>query len=79
MPMYNLIEYCNNYLKTPESLWKYYRDEPALNNDGAIITFDENNDNEFKEKITVKTGADGIKHIQIAVPLKHLSNFWRTL
>ena len=27
MPMYNLIEYSNNYSKTWGSLWKYYRDE----------------------------------------------------
>ena len=28
MPMYNLIEYSRNYLKTSKSLWQYYRDEP---------------------------------------------------
>ena len=27
MPMYNLIEYSDNYTKTSESLWQYYRDE----------------------------------------------------
>ena len=27
MPMYNLIEYSDNYLKISESLWQYYRDE----------------------------------------------------
>ena len=27
MPMYNLIEYSNNYLKTFKSLWQYYKDE----------------------------------------------------
>ena len=32
MPMYNLIEYSDNYLKTSGSLWQYYRDEPSLNN-----------------------------------------------
>ena len=30
MPMYNLIEYSDNYLKTSGSLWKYYRDEPQI-------------------------------------------------
>ena len=30
MPMYNLIEYSDAYLKTSESLWQYFRDEPAL-------------------------------------------------
>ena len=28
MPMYNLIEYSDNYAKTSGSLWQYYRDEP---------------------------------------------------
>ena len=27
-PMYNLIEYGDNYSKTSESFWHYYRDEP---------------------------------------------------
>ena len=39
MPMYNLIEYSNNYSKTSGSLWQYYRDEPALTNAGAITNF----------------------------------------
>ena len=28
MPMYNLIEYSNNYSKTSGSLWQYYKDDP---------------------------------------------------
>ena len=28
MPMYNLIEYSDNYAKTSGSLWKYSRNEP---------------------------------------------------
>ena len=31
MPMYNVIEYSNNYLKTSGSLWQYYRDDPKDN------------------------------------------------
>ena len=31
MPMYNLIEYNDNYAKTSGSLWQYYRDEPNNN------------------------------------------------
>ena len=30
-PLYNLIEYSNNYSKTPGSLWKYYKDDPNNN------------------------------------------------
>ena len=36
MPMYNLVEYNDKYLKTSGSLWQYYRDEPFIYN-GAII------------------------------------------
>ena len=31
MPMYNLIEYSDNCLKTSGSLWLYYKDEPNDN------------------------------------------------
>ena len=37
MPMYNLIEYSDAYLKTSGSLWHGYRDEPALNPNAKII------------------------------------------
>ena len=73
MPMYNLIEYSNNYSKTSGSLWQYYRDDPNNN-----ITQSESF--KFKIKITGKTPAAGnTKDVEIAVPLKYLSNFWRTL
>ena len=31
MPMYNLIEYSDNYSKVSESLWQYYKDDPNDN------------------------------------------------
>ena len=31
MPMYNLVEFSDNYSKTSGSLWQYYRDEPNDN------------------------------------------------
>ena len=43
MPMYNLIEYSDNYLKTSWSLWQYYRDEPALNAAGGNFDFPDDN------------------------------------
>ena len=42
MPVYNLIEYSDDYSKTSRSLWKYYRDEPALDNNDAIVDFPAN-------------------------------------
>ena len=73
MPMYNLIEYSDNYAKTSGSLWQYYRDEP---NDNLA-----NSESfKFKVKITGKApNDDNEKDVEIMVPLKYLSNFWRTL
>ena len=69
MPMYNLIEYSDNYSKTSGSLWQYYRDYPNDN----ITQFESL---KYKTKITGKTPAAGnAKDVKIAVPLKYLSNF----
>ena len=39
MPMYNLMEYSDNYSKTTGSFWQYYRDEPFLDANGNITDF----------------------------------------
>ena len=73
MPVYNLIEYSDNYSKPSGSLWQYYKDDPNNN-----ITDSESF--KFKVKITGKTPNDGnTKDVEIIVPLKYLSSFWRTL
>ena len=41
--MYNLIEYSDNYSKTSGSLWQYYKYIPAVNNNGNIVDFGEDN------------------------------------
>ena len=45
MPMYILMDYSDAYSKTSGGLWKYYRDEPALDNNGNIIDFPANSNN----------------------------------
>ena len=50
MPMYNLIEHSNVYLKISGSLWQYYRDEPTLDNNNNIIDFPANNNNSISFK-----------------------------
>ena len=73
MSMYNLIEYSDNYAKTSGSLWQYYRDEP---NDNLA----DSESFKSKIKITRKTPNGGNeKDAEIMVPIKYLSNFWRTL
>ena len=83
MPMYNLIEYSNNYSKTSASLWQYCKDIPAVNNNGHIVDFNEANVTDsfnFKTEITDQNDNNGrIDNVEIMVPLKHLRNFWRTL
>ena len=82
MLMYNLIKYSDNYSKTSGSLWQYYRDKPALNNDGVNADFPDDNDTasfKLKQKITGQKGNDLIKDVQIMVPSKYLIDFWRTL
>ena len=46
MPMYSLLEYNGNYSNTSESLFQHYRDEPAFNNDGIFVGFEDNNTND---------------------------------
>ena len=73
MPMYNLIEYSNNYSKTSGIVWQYCRDKPAVNNNGVIIAFNADNVTgslNIKEKITGKKNDNGTKDVEIIVPLK---------
>ena len=82
MPMYNLIEHSDNYAKTAGSLWQYCKDIPARKANNIIeeVTAGNLTDSvNFKAKITGRTGNDGTKNFEIIVPLKYLSNFWRTL
>ena len=59
--------------KHQEVLWQYYRDDTNDN-----ITRSESF--KYNIKITGKTpGAGNTKDVEIAVPLKYLSNFWGTL
>ena len=85
MPMYNLLEYSKNYRKTTGSLWNYYRDEPS-----DPLSF---NSESFKYKTSItgntytigvgEAGYDenkvGKNETEVVMPLKHLSNFWRSL
>ena len=72
--MHKLIEYSDNYsIKTSGSSWQYYKDDPNNNIAGYESL-------KFKVKITGKIPGDGnTKDVEIIVPLKYLSNFWRTL
>ena len=85
MSIYNLLEYSKNYRKTTGSLWNYYRDEPSNPLSSNSESF------KYKTSITGNTynigdgeeGYDankvGKNETEVVIPLKHLSNFWRSL
>ena len=78
MPMYNLIEYSDNFSETSRGLWNFKRHEVDNN---ANVTND-NNASSFRYKANLigNTETKGTKNgLKIAVPLKYLSNFWRSL
>ena len=73
MPMYTLIEYSDSYSKPFGYLWQHYKDEPNNN----LTDFES-----FKSKLKISgnTPADGnTKDVEIIVPIKYLSNFWKTV
>ena len=75
MPMYNLLEYSKNYRKTTGSYWNYYRDEPSNPLSSNSKSF------KYKTSIVGKTpdDNDSLTTAKVVIPLKHLSNFWRSL
>ena len=73
VPMYDLREYSNSYFTKSGSLWEYFRDRPnaTIRDSGWFKS---------KARITGRTPcANNTKNVVITVPLKDLSNFWRTL
>ena len=84
MPIYNLIEYSDNYSDTSGILWQFKRDEQPIANDRASINLTtENLPFKYKSNFIGNTVADGANRkkegVKIVVPLKYLGNFWRSL
>ena len=83
MPMYNLIEYSDNYSDTSRSLWHFKRDEQNMNDGNpANVTTADSLSFKYKSSFfkTLENDDNGVfKNVKIAVPLKYLSNFWRSL
>ena len=85
MLMYNLLEYSKNYKKTTGSLWNYYRDEPSDHLSSTSESF------KYKTSITgnkhnIGDGEEeydannvGKNETEVVIPLKHLTNFWKSL
>ena len=94
MPMYNLIEYSDNYQDSLSALYQYKRDEPPNNN----VNLTADNSTSFKYNVNLlsniaaagpdnaRVGRLNVKIVplyhlntSIIVPLKYLSNFFRSL
>ena len=72
MPMYNSIEYGDNYTNKTGGLWYYYGDEPADDNITNSEQF------RFKSRLTNKTNNAVNVNTEIAMVLKNFRMFWMT-
>ena len=82
MPMLNIIEYSSTYSESTWSLWCYSKDE-ATNLNAGIANVNNFKSFMHKSKLLYSTEAGEanriLKNATFAVPLKYLSNFWRSL
>ena len=81
MPMYNLIEYSDNYQDSSATLYQYNRDEPP--EDDAVADLAANNSDSLKYKIKLLGNVTEVAgdtagarklNVKVVVPLKYLSN-----
>ena len=86
--MYNLLEYSDNYVDSYGSLWKSKRDEQNMNNAGNPVNVTAADSSLFKYKSGFLETSDAVgddvfkkvfRNVKIVVPLKYLSNFFRSL
>ena len=80
--MYNLIEYSDNYQDSSATLYQCKRDEPPETN--TINDLTTNNSSSFKNKVELLGNpvvANNIArtNLKVVIPLKYLSNFFRSL
>ena len=76
MPMYNLLEYSDNYQDSTGSLYQFKRDEPP--NDNANVA---NNTTSlmYKSKLIKGTDDNNVNNVNLVVLLKYVSNFFISL
>ena len=86
MPMYNLIEYSDNYANSSGSLYLFKRDESPMNDARNPNNIALDNSASFKYKTSLlgnATDVDGndrsLKNTKIVVSLKHSCNFFRSI
>ena len=82
MPMYNLIEYSDNYQDSSATLYQHKRDEPPEANAINDLTTDTSSSFKYKVELLGNPVLDGNiakRSVKVVVPLKYLSNFFRSL
>ena len=86
IPMYYLLEYSKNYEETSGSLFNYYRNEPKEHtigdgNNAINISIRNSESFDYKTKIVGSLAAGDLEKddIEIAISLKYLGSFWRSL
>ena len=76
MPMYNLLEYSDNYQNSTGSLYQFKRDEPPDDN----ASFGNNRTSlVYKSKLIKGTDNNNVNNVKLVVPLKYVSIFFRSL
>ena len=76
MPMYNLLEYSDNYQDSTGSLYQFKRDEPPddnadfANNTSSLV---------YKSKLISGTDDNNVNNVKLIVPLKYVSSFFKSL
>ena len=86
MPIYSLIEYSDNYQDSSATLYQYKRDEPPEADAVADLTANNSDSLKYKIKLLgnvteVAGDAAGVRrlNVKVIIPLKYLSNFFRSL
>ena len=76
MPVYNLLEYSDNYQDSTGSLYQFKRDEPpddnanVANNTTSLV---------YKSKLISGTDDNNVNNVKLVVLLKYVSNFFKSL
>ena len=76
MPMYNLLEYSDNYQNSTGSLHQFKRDETPDDNANAV---NDTTSLVYKSKLISGTDDNNVNNVKLVVPLKYVSNFFRSL
>ena len=76
MSMYNLLEYCDNYQNSIGSLYQFKRDQPP--DDNANVG-NATSSLVYKSKLIKGTDNNNVNNVKLVVPLKYVSNFFRSL